>query len=119
MAPNGTVAFVGREIHRPSELYTMRVGEWKPRRLTSFNDALAGLKHGAVETVIWDGPDGFEQNGALVYPPDYEEGRRYPLVLNIHGGPMWASHEPLDTFNQIMAARGWLVFSPNYRGSTS
>ncbi len=67
-----------------------------------------GIGHGdaGVETVIWDGPDGFELNGVLVYPPDYEEGRRYPLVLNIHGGPMWASHEAFDTFNQIMAAPG-------------
>ena len=119
VAPNGTVVFVGVETHRPAELYTMRVGEWQPRRLTSFNNALAEMKHGAVETVIWDGPDGFKLNGVLVYPPDYKEGRRYPLVLNIHGGPMWASHEPFDTFNQIMAARGWLVFGPNYRGSTS
>ncbi len=119
VAPNGTVVFVGRENHRPSELYTMRVDEWKPRRLTSFNDALAEMKHGKVETVTWDGPDGFKENGVLVYPPDYEEGRRYPLVLNIHGGPMGTSVESFSTFNQIMAARGWLVFSPNYRGSSS
>ena len=37
--------------------------------------------------VSWDGPDGFRQNGVLLYPPGYEEGRQYPLVLNIHGGP--------------------------------
>jgi dipeptidyl aminopeptidase/acylaminoacyl peptidase len=97
----------------------MRVGEWKPRRLTSFNDALAEMKHGKVETVTWDGPDGFKENGILVYPPDYQEGRRYPLVINIHGGPMGTSVESFSTFNQIMAARGWLVFSPNYRGSSS
>jgi dipeptidyl aminopeptidase/acylaminoacyl peptidase len=119
IAPDGTVVFVGREDHRPSELYTMKVGRWEPRRLTSFNDALAEMNLGEVETVIWDGPDGFEQNGVLVYPPDYEEGRRYPLVLSIHGGPMGASGEAFSTFNQIMAARGWLVFSPNYRGSST
>jgi len=55
----------------------------------------------------------------LTYPPEYVEGRRYPLVLNIHGGPMGASGEAFNTFNQIMAARGWLVFSPNYRGSST
>jgi len=118
-APNGTVVFRGRENDRPTELYTMRVGEWAPRRLTSFNDALANKDLGAVETLEWDGPDGFRQNGVLVYPPDYREGRQYPLVLNIHGGPMGASLEAFDAFNQIMAARGWLVFSPNYRGSDS
>ncbi|TDI47944.1 MAG: S9 family peptidase [Acidobacteria bacterium] len=119
VAPNGTVVFVGREDHRASELYAMSAGQWEPRRLTSFNDALAEMHLGHVETVIWSGPDGFEQNGVLVYPPEYEAGRRYPLVLSIHGGPMGASVEAFSTFNQIMAARGWLVFSPNYRGSST
>jgi len=119
VATDGTVVFVGREDHRASELYAMKVGQWEPRRLTSFNDALAEMNLGEVETVVWDGPDGFEQNGVLVYPPDYEEGRPYPLVLSIHGGPMGASGEAFSTFNQIMAAQGWLVFSPNYRGSST
>ena len=111
--------FLGREPDRPSELYVMRSGDWEPRRLTDFNGAIASMRLGRVETVTWDGPDGFEQNGVLVYPPDFEEGRRYPLVLNIHGGPMGTSIEAFSTFNQIMAARGWLVFSPNYRGSST
>ena len=119
VAPNGTVVFVGREDYRAAELYTMTAGQWQPRRLTSFNDALADMRLGRVETVNWDGPDGFRQNGVLVYPPDYEAGSRYPLVLSIHGGPMGASGEAFSTFNQIMAAQGWLVFSPNYRGSST
>jgi dipeptidyl aminopeptidase/acylaminoacyl peptidase len=119
ISPDGTVVFVGREDQRASELYTMKVGKWKPRRLTNFNDALAEMHLGAVETVTWDGPDGFRQNGVLIYPPGYTESQKYPLVLNIHGGPMGASTESFSTFNQIMAARGWLVFSPNYRGSST
>jgi dipeptidyl aminopeptidase/acylaminoacyl peptidase len=119
VADNGAVVFVGRERQRPSELYAMRAGEWVPRRITGFNDAIAEMALGAVETVTWDGPDGFAQNGVLVYPPGYQEGRRYPLVLSIHGGPMGASIEAMSTFNQIMAAQGWLVFSPNYRGSST
>jgi dipeptidyl aminopeptidase/acylaminoacyl peptidase len=113
------VAFIGREDLRASELYTMKVGEWEPRRITNFNDALAEKALGAVETVSWDGPDGFRQNGVLLYPPGFEEGRQYPLVLNIHGGPMGASTESFSTFNHILAAQGWLVFSPNYRGSST
>jgi dipeptidyl aminopeptidase/acylaminoacyl peptidase len=119
VSPDGTVVFVGRENQRASELYTMTVGQWKPRRLTDFNDALAEMKLGPVGTVTWDGPDGFELNGVLHYPPDYIEGQQYPLVLNIHGGPMGASTEAFSTFNEIMAARGWLVFRPNYRGSST
>jgi dipeptidyl aminopeptidase/acylaminoacyl peptidase len=119
IADDGTVVFVGRETHRPSELYAMKAGDWEPQRLTGFNDALAEMKLGRVETVTWNGPDGFRQNGVLTYPPDFEEGRRYPLVLNIHGGPMGTSTEAFSTFNQIMAAQGWLVFGPNYRGSST
>jgi len=119
VAANGTIVFRGTQTHRPAELYTMRVGEWQPRRLTNFNAALAAMEHGEVETVIWDGSDGFKLNGVLIYPPDYKKGQRYPLVLNIHGGPMGRSSVAFNIFNQIMAARGWLVFSPNYRGSLS
>ena len=119
VAEDGTVVFLGREAERPSEVYAMEVGNWAPRRLTGFNEALASKDLGRTETVTWDGPDGFRQNGVLRYPPDYQEGRRYPLVLSIHGGPMGASTEAFSTFDHIMAARGWLVFSPNYRGSST
>ncbi len=119
VAPDGTVAFIGREPDRPSELYVMAAGTWEPRRLTDFNARLASMRLGDVETITWDGPDGFDQNGILIYPPDFEEGVRYPLVLSIHGGPMGASIESFSTFNQILAAQGWLVFSPNYRGSST
>jgi dipeptidyl aminopeptidase/acylaminoacyl peptidase len=115
----GNVAFIGREVHRPAELYVMRAGDWTPRRLTDFNAALASMSLGRVETVAWDGPDGFRQNGVLIYPPGYEEGKCYPLVLNLHGGPMGTSTEAFSTFNQMLAAQGWLVFSPNYRGSST
>ena len=65
----------------------MQAGDWKPKRLTDFNHALTSRPLGKAEAVHWDGPDGFKQNGVLVYPPDFQAGRRYPLVLNIHGGP--------------------------------
>ena len=119
IARDGTVAFIGREGQRASELYVMGSVEEAPQRLTDFNQALASLRLGAVETVTWDGPDGFQQNGVLVYPPDFQEGERYPLVLSIHGGPMGTSTEAFNTFHQILASQGWLVFSPNYRGSST
>jgi len=119
VARDGTVVFVGREDLRSSELYTMKLGEWNPRRLTSANEWLTRKRLGRVKTVSWEGPDGFRENGVLVYPPDYEEGRRYPLVLSIHGGPMGASTEAFNIFHHILAAQGWLVFSPNYRGSST
>ena len=116
---DGRLVFVGTRAQQPPELYVAEMEDWEVRRLTSYNDALADMRLGRVETVTWDGPDGFRQNGVLIYPPDYVEGARYPLVLNIHGGPMGASTESWSLVNQAMAARGWLVFSPNYRGSST
>ncbi len=119
VARNGTLAFIGSEAQRASELYVMQALDESPRRLTDFNQALASLHLGKVETVTWDGPDGFQQNGVLVYPPNFQPGEQYPLVLSIHGGPMGTSTEAFSTFNQILASQGWLVFSPNYRGSST
>ena len=72
---------------------------------------------GRAETVKWDGPDGFKMDGVVTYPPDFEAGRRYPLVLYIHGGPRASSKESFSTRSQLLAAQGWIVFEPNYRGS--
>ena len=119
IGPDSVLVFAGRTSTHPPELYAMRLGDTTPRRLTSFNDLIAAMNLARAEAVTWDGPDGFAQNGVLLYPPGYEEGKRYPLVLNIHGGPMGTSTEAFSMFNQILAAQGWLVFSPNYRGSGS
>jgi dipeptidyl aminopeptidase/acylaminoacyl peptidase len=114
---SGGMVFVGVEPHRPAELYHAAGVNDKPRRLTDFNRELASLDLGRTESVSWDGPDGFKQNGVLTYPPGYTAGRKYPMVLYIHGGPMGASTEGWSIVPQLFAAQGWIVFQPNYRGS--
>src|SRR5262245_65563144 len=56
-------------------------------------------------------------DGVLTYPPDFAPGHAYPLVLYVHGGPAAASKESFGVLPQLLAARGWVVFEPNYRGS--
>jgi dipeptidyl aminopeptidase/acylaminoacyl peptidase len=116
---DGDLAFIGSEPGHPEELYHMASPEGPPRRLTSFNEELASRHLGRVESIVWDGPDGFEENGILVFPPDFDPARKYPLVLSIHGGPMSTSTESFSAFRQILAAEGWVIFSPNYRGSNN
>ncbi len=53
----------------------------------------------------------------LTYPPDFNKDKKYPLVLLIHGGPQSASVERFNVLAQSIAANGWVVFEPNYRGS--
>jgi len=113
---DGSIAFTATDPMRPAELYYMSSPTAAPKRLTNVNAEVAGLNLGKTEVVTWK-TDGFTHNGTLTYPPDFSPGRKYPLVLVIHGGPRAASLETFSASPQIMAAKGWVVFQPNYRGS--
>ena len=115
----GPMAFIGTRSDRPAELYRMDSLDASPRQLTRFNEELASKQAGKVETISWDTSAGTRASGVLVYPPNFRPDRKYPLVLNIHGGPMYHSTEAFSLWDQIMAAKGWIVFSPNYRGSNN
>lgn len=115
--PQGKIAFTGSEPAWPTELYYLESANASPVKLTAFNKAIADMELGRVETVRWDGPDNYKMDGVVTYPPDFQNGRKYPLVLYIHGGPRSASKEAFSNFAQLFAAQGWVVFEPNYRGS--
>ena len=87
------------------------------KRLTDFNQEVASLDLGKTETIQWEGPDGFHMDGVVTYPPDFAANRKYPLVLYVHGGPRSASKEVFSARAQLLAANGWVIFEPNYRGS--
>lgn len=117
VARNGQIAFVGQSATDPDELYLVPAGGGAPQALTHENAGLADLALARQETVTWKNNQGLTLNGVLTYPKDYREGRHYPLVLMIHGGPNSASRERFGVPEQALAAQGWLVFEPNYRGS--
>jgi len=115
---DGGVAFTATDATHPSELFYMaHVGD-VPVQLTHLQTVTDGVELGRQETLIWKS-DGFEADGVLTYPPGYVAGKKYPLVLYIHGGPTAASLESFSTASQIFAAQGWLVLEPNYRGSNN
>lgn len=112
----GSIAFTASAPNHPSELFYIAHAGDAPRQLTHLQTVTDELDLGKPETVRWKS-DRFDVGGVLTYPPGYVAAKKYPLVLYIHGGPTSAS---LDTFSppaQILAAQGWLVFEPNYRGS--
>lgn len=112
----GAIAFTATTPSRPSELYVMDTPSSAPRQLTHFNDWASAVSFGKLERVTWKS-DAFEPDGIVAYPPDFSPTKKYPLVLLIHGGPTSASHVSFSTLAQLMAAEGWIVFQPNYRGS--
>lgn len=85
------------------------------------NEYLDKKKKAKTEVIRWTGALNDEINGILYYPHDYEEGREYPLVVTIHGGPSGVDmdrwNESWTDFNNIMAQKGAFVLQPNYHGS--
>jgi dipeptidyl aminopeptidase/acylaminoacyl peptidase len=116
IGPTGAIAFAGSSPTRPAELYYMASPATAPKRLTDVNGEIASIPLGKSEVVAFKNDD-FEQNAILTYPPDFTPTRKYPLVLLIHGGPRAASLMTFSPGAQLMAAKGWLVLQPNYRGS--
>jgi dipeptidyl aminopeptidase/acylaminoacyl peptidase len=119
VARTGAIAFVGVTSTRPPELYVLDAPTATPRRLTDLNAFVETLALGRTQSVEWKGPHGMAEDGVLTYPVRFEPGKRYPLVLVIHGGPQAASTTRFQPLSQLLAQAGFLVFSPNYRGSTN
>jgi dipeptidyl aminopeptidase/acylaminoacyl peptidase len=102
----------------PAEVYKSNLKFTQPSVLTNHNRWLSDYTLGDTEVVKWKSKDGMEIEGLLTRPVDYAEGSKLPLLLNPHGGPTGAS---LNTFNgtvQVLAANGFAVLQPNFRGST-
>lgn len=121
-ASNGATAFIAGKSTHPHELYFMGSGETRPQRITHTNPWLADIPLGEQKVVTWKAADSLELQGILIYPLNYEEGRRYPLITVVHGGP--ESHydngwiTDYSDPGQVAAGDGYFVFYPNYRGST-
>ena len=92
-------------------------------QLTDSNPQVANLSLGGTETVQWKSSDGTIVEGVLVKPVGYEKGKRYPLIVQIHGGPAAASTVSFNAgyqyYSHIYAAAGYACLLPNYRGSSN
>lgn len=106
------------------DVYTLKGSDLKTqRKVTKEYDYLAAeYKLPKQERVKWKGADGVEVEGLLIYPIDYQAGKKYPLVVQTHGGPASADHfgfsRSYTDYHPVLAAKGYMVLQPNYRGST-
>ncbi len=117
-----SAAFLSDSPKHPPEVFVMKHGEARPRRLTNSNPWLGKMRFARQEIVRYTNRDGVEIEGLLIRPLDEKRGQRYPLILTVHGGPEGHySHGWLTRYSspgQLGAARGFAVFYPNYHGST-
>jgi dipeptidyl aminopeptidase/acylaminoacyl peptidase len=111
---------------RFGDVWTMPIagGPSTPTRVTGHFDRLErDTALPRQEKIEWKSADGSAIEGMLFYPIDYQQGRRYPLVVQMHGGPMesdkfGAGPGLVLNFFPVLAAKGYAVLRPNYRGST-
>ena len=111
-----SAAVIRNDWQHPREIWAGPIGDWKP--VTQLNARLRP-KWGDAKSVDWTS-DGFSMQGWLIYPRDYNPGRRYPMVVEVHGGPANAKKPawPSDAFDMtVLSALDYFVFFPNPRGS--
>ncbi len=107
----------------PPEAYVLSLTGGAPVRVSRANDNLPRLPLGETKAIRWKSKDGLEIEGLLTYPAGYEPGKKYPLILNIHGGPAGVFAETFTgRFSvypiAVFASRGYAVLRPNPRGSS-
>ncbi len=108
----------------PSTLFSVASIDQVPlrntwRQLTDANPQVRGFALGAEEEITWKSIDGKMVGGVLTKPAGYQPGRRYPLVVEIHGGPASADVLGFNSGGQVYAGAGYVMLRPNYRGSTN
>ncbi|HLL16845.1 MAG TPA: S9 family peptidase [Pyrinomonadaceae bacterium] len=116
-----TSATMPTEIFRARLLDPMRVDTNTVAQVTKTNDAyLAGFSLTPAEELTWEGGGGTKVSGWLIKPANHAAGKKYPLLVLIHGGPQGAWNDAWSyRWNpQIFASAGYMVFMPNPRGST-
>lgn len=119
VADNGLIAYTQASTLYPAELATYQRN--KQQTLTAFNrDLLFKREIGKVEEFWYESSvDKRQLQGWLIYPPAFDASKKYPLILEIHGGPHTAYGPYFAMELQLMAAKGYVVLYTNPRGSTS
>jgi dipeptidyl aminopeptidase/acylaminoacyl peptidase len=112
----GQLVFGGSTADDPSEIFYMESLDSKPVQITHFNDWIKDKNLGAAFVLKWKN-EGFEENGIVTLPPGFDPHKKYPLVVLPHGGPQAASLQGFNEWDQTLAADGFVIFEPNYRGS--
>jgi len=117
-ADGSRIAYLGESLDAQANVWLFEEGT-KDRRLTTLNPHLQELKLGTVREVRWQNEtDGITLYGTLVTPPEGETGPPYKTVVQVHGGPHHHYGMGWLPRAQWLAARGYAVFLPNFRGST-
>ncbi len=116
---NRFFAFTLEDNDLPSELFTASLDGQNLMQRTHLNQELLDeLLLGKTEKIVFKNPDGQDVEGFVLFPPDFNAQKKYPLILKIHGGPQGTDGNYFSAEGQWYAANGYIVLWVNYRGSS-
>lgn len=120
VASSGRIAYTYVTPYRPAELAVVNGRKSQPSVITAFNDDLLRRRNLGVVEEVWyrSTVDGRVVQGWVVKPPGFDAENDYPLLVEIHGGPILNYGPRFSPEIQLYAAAGYVVFYPNPRGST-
>ncbi len=113
----GRLVFTFNDAKAPNNVWLAEATGQGAKQLTFFNPQVKEFTLADTEVLKWEAPDGLEIEGLLVKPVGYIAGRRYPTILQIHGGPYGQFSYGYNRNAQLYAAHGYAVLQPNPRGS--
>jgi dipeptidyl aminopeptidase/acylaminoacyl peptidase len=112
------IVFNSRSVDKPAEIYIYQTGSNEPKQLTAFNKELLEEYDIRPAEQFWvDGADGKKMHVFMVKPHNFDESKKYPVILNVHGGPQ---SQWMDAFRgdwQVYPGSGYIVIFPNPHGS--
>jgi len=117
VSDSGEVAFAGQTATTPQELWLWDQKS-APKQISHLNDSWKQYTLSTPEFYKYKSFDGLEIEAALLKPLGYDGKSKLPLIALIHGGPTGAWQDSIETWGQLLAARGYAVFYPNIRGSS-
>ena len=117
------MAYCYEDLKSPVEVYFSKSKKFKNVKISNINSELKYPELAISECISWKSKDGLEIEGILTYPKNYEKGKKYPIILQIHGGPAGVFSErfsgrPGIYMTEYFAEKGYATIKPNPRGST-
>ena len=117
------MSYTFEDVNTPEEVFTAGLKGENNKKVSSVNADFNPPALGKTELISWKSKDGMVIEGLLTYPVGFEKGKKYPIVLQIHGGPAGVFSQsytgaPGIYMTQYFAQKGFIVLRPNPRGSS-
>ncbi|MEY4930206.1 MAG: hypothetical protein RI909_930, partial [Bacteroidota bacterium] len=123
ISKSGKISYTFEDVNTPEEVFTSGLKGEGIKKISNTNANFNPPALGKTELISWKSKDGLTIEGLLTYPVDFEKGKKYPIILQVHGGPAGVFSQtytgaPSIYVTQYFAQRGYIVLRPNPRGSS-